>query len=113
MSLLSPLIILVCAIGAFSMNNNPVDILIMMSLGGLGYLMKKFDYDPAPLMLGCVLGPLLEKAIRQSLIISRGSLSIFVVRPISRILVGLLVLLILLPILKMFLKRGHPIPAAK
>jgi putative tricarboxylic transport membrane protein len=85
----------------------------MMSLGGLGYVMKKFDYEPAPLMLGCVLGPLLEKSIRQTLIISRGSLSIFLTRPISRILVGLLVLLILLPMVKMLLRRQRSPSVAK
>jgi putative tricarboxylic transport membrane protein len=113
LTFLSPLIVVVCVIGAFSMNNNPADVLIMIAFGGLGYLMKKFDYEPAPFMLACVLGPLLEKSIRQSLIISQGSLSIFVNRPISRILVGLLVLLILLPIFKVFLKRWRSIPRGR
>lgn len=67
-SVLSPLIIVICAIGAFSINNNPLDVLAMMIFGGLGYVMRKFDYDPAPLLLAYILGPILEKSINQSLV---------------------------------------------
>jgi putative tricarboxylic transport membrane protein len=85
-AILSPVVVMICVIGAFSINNNPVDVLIMMAFGGLGFLMKKFDYEPAPLMLAYVVGPMLEGSLRKSLILSHGSLSIFWTRPISLIL---------------------------
>ena len=104
-SVLSPLIIVVCVIGAFSINNNATDILIMFAFGGVGYLMKKLDFEPAPLILGCVLGRMLEKAFRQSLIMSHGSLAIFMERPIARIFAVTAILLFFFPIVTGFLKR--------
>jgi len=90
--IISPLIVLFCVIGAFSLNNNPVDVVLMMIFGVVGYLMRKFDYEPAPLVLAFVIGPMLEKALRQSLIMSAGSLSIFFSRPISLILMLLVII---------------------
>jgi putative tricarboxylic transport membrane protein len=104
-SVLSPLIIVVCVIGAFSINNNPVDVVIMLVFGGIGYLMKKFDFEPAPLILGCVLGRLLEKAFRQSLVMSRGSMAIFIERPIARVFTAIALFLFFLPLVMSFLKR--------
>jgi putative tricarboxylic transport membrane protein len=86
--ILMPLILLFCLIGAYSINNNVVDVIIMIIFGIVGYILRKFDYEPAPLMLAFILGPMLETAFRQSLIISDGRFSIFVERPISA--VGLL-----------------------
>jgi putative tricarboxylic transport membrane protein len=105
-ALLSPLIVFICSIGAFSINNNPWDIVIMVIFGILGYLMRKFGYEPAPFMLAYVLGPMLEKSLRQTLIISQGSLSIFVTRPIAAGLVGGISLIILWSLLAAFLKSG-------
>ena len=59
------------------------DVGVMLIFGGIGYLFRKFEYEGAPLMLGFVLGPLLEKNLRQSLILSKGSFLIFFTRPIS------------------------------
>ena len=81
--ILFPLIVLFCLIGAFSINNSTFDIGVMLVSGVLGYLMKKFDYEGAPLVLAFVLGPMLEFSIRQSLLMSEGSFSIFITRPIS------------------------------
>jgi putative tricarboxylic transport membrane protein len=83
--LLFPLIILFCVIGVYSINNAVFDIWIMLIFGAIGYFMKKCDYEPAPLTLAYVLGPMMEQALRQSLIISNGSFSIFFFRPISAI----------------------------
>jgi len=96
---LSPLIVLICVIGAYSLYNNPVDIIVMMIFGGLGYIMRKFDYEAAPLMLAFILGPLLEKSIRQSLIYSHGNPSIFFTRPISLLFIVAVFLLIISPLL--------------
>jgi putative tricarboxylic transport membrane protein len=70
---LFPLILLFCLIGVYSLNNNVAEIGLMLVFGGLGYLMKKFDYEAAPLVLALVLGPMMEHALRQSLIMSNGS----------------------------------------
>jgi putative tricarboxylic transport membrane protein len=110
-SVLSPLIIVVCVIGAFSINNNPTDMLILFAFGGVGYLMKKLDFEPAPLILGCVLGRMLEKAFRQSLIMSHGSLAIFMERPIARVFAVIAILLFFLPIVTGYLKRRRLITA--
>jgi putative tricarboxylic transport membrane protein len=82
-SLLFPLILFICLIGAYVINNSAVDVAIMFIFGVLGYFMRKFDYEPAPMVLAYVLTPLLENAMRQSLILSDGSFGIFMSRPIS------------------------------
>ncbi|MCU0594054.1 MAG: tripartite tricarboxylate transporter permease [Desulfobacterota bacterium] len=104
-AVLSPLIVLVCVIGAYSLNNNATDIVIMVVFGVVGYLMRKFAYEPAPFMLGFVLGEMLEKAIRQSLVISQGSPMIFFTRPISMILMAATLLMVVSPVLTGFLRR--------
>jgi putative tricarboxylic transport membrane protein len=81
--ILMPLIIIFCLIGVYSIDNNIWDIVTMVIFGTLGYILRKFDYEEAPLMLGFILGPIFETAFRQSLIISNGQLSIFITRPIS------------------------------
>ena len=80
---LFPLIILFCLIGVYSMNNTVFDLYVMAFFGAGGYLMRKFGYEPAPLILAYVLGPMLENNLRQSLLISQGSFMIFITRPIS------------------------------
>ena len=85
--IMSPLIIAICCLGAFTSNNNPFDILLVAILGIVGYVMRKLDYDPAPLVLAYVVGPILERTLRQSLLISGGDPSIFITRPVSRVLV--------------------------
>lgn len=81
--ILMPLITLFCLIGAYSLKNNIWDVIIMIIFGIVGYILRKFDYEPAPLMLAFILGPMMETAFRQSLVISDGAMSIFWVRPIS------------------------------
>ncbi len=97
--LLYPLIILFCLIGAYSIGNNAGDVIIMLIFGIVGYLMRKFRYDGAPMVLALVLGPMLEEALRQSLILSRGNFSIFVSRPISLGFLVVAVLLLIVPII--------------
>jgi putative tricarboxylic transport membrane protein len=81
--LLFPLILLFCLVGAYSLNNNTAEVAIMVIFGVLGYFLRKFKYPLAPAILALVLGPMLEKALRQSLLMSVGSGWIFVTRPIS------------------------------
>jgi putative tricarboxylic transport membrane protein len=89
------LILLLCIVGSYITNNNPYDVIIMVIFGLIGYLMKKFDYEAAPLVLALVLGPMMETALRRSLVISDGGFAIFFTRPISAsfLIVALLVLL--------------------
>ena len=82
-SYLSSFIILFCLIGAYSLNNSTTDIYVAIIFSLVGLLMKKFAFEPAPLVLAFVLGPLLETALRRSLILSDGSVLIFLQRPIS------------------------------
>jgi putative tricarboxylic transport membrane protein len=82
---LMPLILIFCLIGSYSLNNNVGDVIIMIVFGVLGYIMRKFGYEEAPLIMAFILGPMLETNFRQSLIMSDGSLSIFLERPISAV----------------------------
>jgi len=82
-AILFPLILYICLIGAYVINNSVIDVTIMLLCGVVGYLMRKFEYEPAPLVLAYVLAPMLENALRQSLILSGGSFGIFMARPIS------------------------------
>lgn len=97
-SFVVPIIVLACLAGAYGVNNNPVDIATMTVFGLLGYLMKKFDFPPAPLVLAFVIGPIMETALRQSLIMSKGDFTIFVDRRISGVLIGVTVLVALSPL---------------
>jgi len=81
--ILFPLILLFTLIGSYSINNSIFDILIMVTFGAVGYVLRKFEYEEAPLILAFILGPMLEQAFRQSLIMSNGNLRIFFDRPIS------------------------------
>ena len=92
--ILFPLILLFCLIGAYSVNSSSVDIILMVLFGAMGYLMKKYRYEGPPLILAFVLGPMLEQALRQSLLISQGDFMIFINRPISGITLGITFLLL-------------------
>ena len=92
--ILMPLILLFCLIGAYSINNNPVEVLIMIIFGVVGYILRKYQYEEAPLILAFVLGPMLETNFRQSMIISSGHLSVFFTRPICGTAMVLSVLLL-------------------
>jgi putative tricarboxylic transport membrane protein len=103
--ILFPLILLFCLIGVYSMNNLSFDLYVMLFFGVVGWMMRKFGYEGAPLILAYVLGPMLENALRQSLLISQGSFLIFVTRPISAAALGFAFLLLLTTLLPNFKKR--------
>jgi putative tricarboxylic transport membrane protein len=86
--LLFPIIIIICIVGVYSLKNTTFDLWIMVIFGALGYVFRKCGYEPAPLVLAYVLGPLMEQALRQSLIMSNGSFMTFLVRPISAVSLG-------------------------
>lgn len=97
--LLYPLILLFCMVGAYSLENASSHIIVMLIFGVLGFLMKKFEYEGAPLILALVLGQKLETALRRSLIMSHGSFSIFVSRPISLAFLITALVLLIIPII--------------
>lgn len=99
-SVLSPIIAVVCFIGAFSMNYNYIDVLIMIVFGIIGYLMQKFGYEPGPLILAFVIGPIFEQALRQSLMLSDGSLTVFFRSSICIVLLSIALLSIMSPWLR-------------
>jgi putative tricarboxylic transport membrane protein len=86
---LYPLIIMFCVIGVYEVNHSIVDVWIMLVMGVVGYGLKKFGFDPAPLVLGLVIAPIFEMSLRQSLIMSDGNWTIFVARPIAAVLLGI------------------------
>jgi putative tricarboxylic transport membrane protein len=104
-SILLPLIVVFCVTGAYSLKNNVWDVGQMLVFGVLGYVMKKLGYSPAALVLALVLGPLAERALRQSLIISDAGLGILFMRPISGVLTVLALAAVAVPVVRAFLRK--------
>ncbi|HTP94941.1 MAG TPA: tripartite tricarboxylate transporter permease [Burkholderiales bacterium] len=100
---LFPAIILFCCIGVYSLNNSPMEVYITAGFGVLGYFFGKLGCEPAPLLLGFILGPLMEENLRRAMLISRGDPSVFFTRPIScgmLVAAMLLLVIILLPVVR-------------
>jgi len=104
-AILAPIIVLFCCIGVYSVRNTVFDIWIMGIFGVFGYLLRKFGFEPGPMILAFVLGPILERSLRQALLISAGSPWIFFNRPISGGLMGALLLFIFFQIIMAWRKR--------
>jgi putative tricarboxylic transport membrane protein len=102
---LYPLIIMFCIIGVYEANNSIVDVWIMLIMGVLGYGLRKFGFDPAPLVLGLVIAPIFEQSLRQSLIMSNGNYLIFFQRPIAMGLLAASAALLLLAAISFVLHR--------
>ncbi|WP_142781757.1 tripartite tricarboxylate transporter permease [Agrobacterium sp. T29] len=88
-TMLFPAILLFCVVGVFSLGNSTFDIYLMSIFGIVGYILSKLKCEPAPLLLGFILGPMMEEYLRRALLLSDGNLSVFVTRPISAILLGI------------------------
>jgi putative tricarboxylic transport membrane protein len=86
--LLYPAILVFSVVGVYAVNASVVDVWIMAVMGGLGYLLRKFDFETAPIVLGVVLAPMLEMSLRQALALSSGSYAVFFTRPISATMLG-------------------------
>ncbi len=110
-NLLFPLILLFCVIGVYSLNNNIWEIIIMLIFGVIGYLMRRFKYEAAPFIFALVLAPIMENALRQSLLMSEGSFAIFFSQPISCVLLMAGLILFLIPVFPWFKRRqlGEPL----
>lgn len=102
---LFPIIMAMCSIGVYSVNSNPYDLFAVAFFGLLGYVLSKLRCEPAPLLLGFVLGPLLEENLRRAMILSRGDPTTFVTRPISATLLLLSLAILVLVFLPQIRKR--------
>jgi putative tricarboxylic transport membrane protein len=102
---LYPLIIMFCIIGVYEVSHSIIDVWIMLIMGVLGYGLRKFSFDPAPLVLGLVISPIFEQSLRQSLIMSDGSWMIFFTRPIAGGLLIVSALLLVLSAASFVMKR--------
>ena len=111
-AILTPLIIAVCAIGSYAVHNSMIDIWYMLIFGVIGYVFKKLDYPLAPLVLALVLGDMAENALRQSLIMSQGSLAIFFNRPIAGAITAMALFFFVLPIITPWWRRLKGMPAS-
>jgi putative tricarboxylic transport membrane protein len=103
--LLAPSILVFCAIGVYSINNAPVDVIIAGVFGLIGYWLIKHDFEAAPALLGFVLGPLMEENLRRAMLIARGDVTVFVTRPISGGLLAVSLFLLIIAVLPMIRKR--------
>ena len=93
--LLYPAILVFCAIGVYSLSNAPFDVVITAGFGFIGYLFVKLECEPAPLLLGFILGPMMEENLRRAMLLSRGDATVFVTRPLSATLLAIALLLLI------------------
>ena len=101
--LLYPAILVFCCIGVYSLSNSPFDVIMTALFGFIGYLFVKLDCEPAPLLLGFILGPMMEENLRRAMLLSRGDPTTFVTRPLSATLLAvslLLLIVIMLPAIR-------------
>jgi putative tricarboxylic transport membrane protein len=96
---LFPMIVIFCCIGVYSLNNAPFDVTMTAIFGVVGYWLVKHDFEPAPMILGFVLGPLMEENLRRAMLIARGDASVFLTRPISATLLAIALFLLVLAVL--------------
>jgi putative tricarboxylic transport membrane protein len=96
---LFPAIVMFCAIGVYSTNNNTFDVWMVALFGVIGYAFLKLGCEPAPLLLGFILGPMMEEYLRRALLLSRGDWSVFVTRPLSAGLLAVAVLMLVVVLL--------------
>jgi TctA family transporter len=102
--LLYPMILTFCCIGVFSLNNHGFDVYLMLLFGFLGYVFKKLDCEPAPMLLGFILGPMMEEFLRRALLLSKGDPTILVTRPISATMLVVSLVLLALVLMPAFSK---------
>jgi putative tricarboxylic transport membrane protein len=102
--LLYPAVLLFCVIGVYSTNNDPAQMVLTAAFALFGYILLKFGCEPAPLVLGFILGPLMEENLRRSLVLSRGDPMIFIDRPISAVLLAMTAIVVALIVVPQFRK---------
>ncbi|MFC7587285.1 tripartite tricarboxylate transporter permease [Nonomuraea antimicrobica] len=111
-AILAPITVLITLLGAYTVNNQIYDVFLVIAFGLLGYLMKKFGFEPGPLVLAFVLGSMIENSARQSLLIFGGDPTGFLTRPISGTVLALVVLVAVWPLIRAALRRRTSAPAS-
>lgn len=96
-TILTPLILMLCVVGAYSLGNNYFDVVVMFVAGVVGYFFKRFEIPASPVILGLILGPMMESNLRRALVMSQGDLSIFYTRPITVVLLTIAVITLFTP----------------
>jgi putative tricarboxylic transport membrane protein len=110
-AVLLPSIVAFAIVGTFSLENHFFEVWLALLFGGVGYLMERYEYPPAPMVLALVLGNTLEEAARQSLLLSRGNPLIFITRPIAGVLIACTVMLVLASLVRRRVPAPAPEPA--
>jgi putative tricarboxylic transport membrane protein len=108
---LATLVLLLCLVGAFSLSNSHLDLWILVIFGVFGYALRKMSVDASPLVVALVLGPMMEKTLRQSLFITQGSLVDLVTRPLTMAILAIPVLALAGPLLLRLRRRPRPAAA--
>jgi putative tricarboxylic transport membrane protein len=106
---LFPMILIFCCIGVYSVNNAPADVVFTALFAIIGYWLVKHDFEPAPMLLAYVLGPLMEENLRRAMLIARGDATVFLTRPISATLIAIAAFLLVLAVLPMIRKRREEV----
>jgi putative tricarboxylic transport membrane protein len=107
--LLFPMILVFCCIGVYSLNNTPFDVVLTALFALIGYWLLKHNFEPAPMLLGFVLGPLMEENLRRAMLLSRGDATVFFTRPISAVIMVLSIFLLIIALLPMIRKRREEV----
>jgi putative tricarboxylic transport membrane protein len=107
-SIIAPIILVICAVGAYTVHNALLDISVMLVFGVLGYIFKKLGYPLAPLVLALVLGDMAESSFRQAMLVSQGSLTIFWSNPLVGSIVTLAFVMLFWPVISLFLAKLRP-----
>ena len=102
---LMPSVLILCVVGAYGDNNNLFDVWVMLGFGAVGYLMRKYEFEPSPLVVGLVLGPVAERSLRQALIISGGRVSGLYDSPLAAVILGVVFLAVVGPVVLGYVKR--------
>jgi putative tricarboxylic transport membrane protein len=105
-SVIAPVIVVICAVGAYTVHSSMFDVVMMLVFGVVGYLFKKLKYPMAPLVLALVLGDMAEASFRQSMLLSQGSLAIFWSNPLVGSIAGLAIVMLVWPLLSSFKRRS-------
>jgi TctA family transporter len=108
-----PTIIVLICVGVYSLNNNVFDVWLTLVFGWAGYLMRLFRFEPAPFLIGFVLGPMMEEQLRRAMLLSRGDPTTFLTRPISGTLIAITVLLLVYAIVSAVRQRRRVRKAAE
>jgi putative tricarboxylic transport membrane protein len=105
-SIIAPVIIVICAIGAYTVHNSMFDVYLMVLFGVAGYVLRKLDYPLAPLVLALVLGDRAESAFRQAMLVSQGDMTIFFSKPLVGGMTTLALFLLFWPLIQTALRKA-------